>query len=195
MKVLFVTLLIVFVDQTSKLFIRGISIPFFNLDWKGFNHGQRNPVWGDFFNITFVENPGIAFGLNPGVDLKLIVTLLTLVASLGLLIYLYVIRTQKFSSRLAIAMILGGAIGNLIDRTFYGIIFDYAPLFHGSVVDFFDVRIFELFLFNSTIGTYIFNFADFAVSVGVVILLIALRKSSEQTIVVEESNIAAENQE
>lgn len=195
MKVLFVTLFIVIVDQASKLFIRGISIPFLNIDWKGFNHGQRNPVWGDIFNITFVENPGIAFGLNPGIDFKLIITLLTLAASIGLLIYLYLIKSQKLSSRLGISMILGGAIGNLIDRTFYGIIFDYAPLFHGSVVDFFDIRIFELFLFNNTIGTYIFNFADLAVSVGVVILLLALRKTSEQNTMIEESNIATENQE
>lgn len=195
MKVLFVTLFVVIVDQVSKLFIRGISIPFLNIDWRGYNHGQRNPVWGDVFNITLVENPGIAFGLNPGIELKTIVSVFTLVTSLGLFIYLFIIKSQNLSSRLAIAMILGGAIGNLIDRTFYGIIYNYAPLFHGSVVDFFDIRIFELFLFNNTIGTYIFNVADVAVSVGVVILLVTLRKTNEQNLVVEESNIVTENQE
>jgi lipoprotein signal peptidase len=63
------------------------------------------------------------------------------------------------------------------------------------VVDFFDIRIFQLFLFNNTIGTYIFNVADLAVSVGVIILLLSLRKSAEQSLAVEESNIAAENRE
>jgi signal peptidase II len=195
LKVLFASLFIVIVDQASKLFIRGISIPFLKIDWQGLAHGQRNPVWGDVFNITLVENPGIAFGLNPGAELKMIISILTLIACIGLFIYLYIIRSHKISSRLAVAMILGGAIGNLIDRTFYGILFNYAPIFHGSVVDFFDIRIFELFLFNNTVGTYIFNVADIAVTIGVVILLFTLRKSPEQNMAVEETNIAAENQE
>lgn len=195
MKVLIVTLLIVLIDQVSKLFVRGISLPSIGIDWQGLSHGQRNPVWGDVFNITYVENPGIAFGINPGPDFKTLVSILTLAASIGLFIYLYVIRSQKFSSRLAVALILGGAIGNLIDRTFYGLLFGYGPLFHGSVVDFFDIRIIELFLFNSTIGTYIFNIADAAVSIGVVILLVSLRKPAEENIAITESNIVTENQD
>lgn len=190
-----VTLLIVLIDQVSKLFVRGISIPSIGIHWQGLSHGQRNPVWGDVFNITFVENPGIAFGINPGTDLKTVISILTLAACIGLFVYLYVIRAHKFSSRLAIALILGGAIGNLIDRTFYGLLFNYTPLFHGSVVDFFDIRIFELFLFNNTIGTYIFNIADAAVSLGVVILLVSMRKPAEEKISVDESNIVTENQD
>ncbi|QQS36508.1 MAG: signal peptidase II [Ignavibacteriales bacterium] len=195
MKVLIVSLCIVLVDQVSKLIARGISIPFLGIDWQGLNHGQRNTVWGDVFNITLVENPGIAFGINPGTELKLVISILTLAACIGLFIYLYKIKTEKLSSRFAIAMILGGAVGNLIDRTFYGLIYGYAPLFHGSVVDFFDIRIFELFLFNSTIGTYIFNIADVAVTIGVVILLFSLRKQPDRNSVVDESAIVTENQD
>ena len=50
--------------------------------------------------------------------------------------------------RLALALILGGAIGNFIDRAFYGIIYDYAPLFYGKVVDFLDFDFFNLTLFR-----------------------------------------------
>lgn len=69
--------------------------------------GQMIPVWGDFFRLTFVENPGMAFGYDPGESFKLIISIFSLIASIGLVIYLYVIRDKSLSLRIAIACIFG----------------------------------------------------------------------------------------
>jgi signal peptidase II len=129
-------------------------------------------VIGDFFRITFTENPGMAFGFDPGSDFKLFISVFSLVASIGLLIYFYSVRNKSLSLKIAIALILGGAVGNVIDRMFYGLIYDYSPLFYGKVVDFFDFDFFNFSIFGRSYDRWpIFNIADAAVSVGVLILL------------------------
>ena len=134
--------------------------------------GESIPVIGDFFKITFTENPGMAFGFDPGSDFKLFISVFSLVASIGLLVYFYTIRKKSLSLKIAIALILGGAVGNVIDRMFYGLIFDYAPLFYGKVVDFFDFDFFNFSIFGRSYDRWpIFNIADAAVSIGVLILL------------------------
>ncbi len=176
MKVLFVSLFVVIIDQVSKLMVKGLSIPFIKLNIQGLERWQKIPVLGGIFNITLVENPGIAFGIDLGSNFKLMVSVFTLVASMGLLYYIFRNKEKKFDFRLSLALILGGAVGNLIDRIFYGILYDYAPLFHGRVVDFLDFRIFNLFIFNRTFGNYVFNFADVSVTAGVILLLFILNK-------------------
>ncbi|KAB2846587.1 MAG: signal peptidase II, partial [Ignavibacterium sp.] len=95
-------------------------------------------------------------------------------------IYLYVIRDKSLSLRIAIACILGGAVGNLIDRTFYGVFFDYAPLFYGKVVDFFDFDFFNFTLFGRSYDRWpVFNIADAAVTIGVLILILFYKKHNE----------------
>ena len=172
MRVLYLSLAIVVADQISKFYIKGISIPFLNIKFDGMYFGESIPVIGDFFKITFTENPGIAFGFDPGSDFKLFISVFSLVASIGLLIYLFTVRNKSLSLKLAIALILGGAVGNVIDRMFYGLIYDYAPLFYGKVVDFFDFDFFNFSIFGRSYDRWpIFNIADAAVSVGVLILL------------------------
>lgn len=135
--------------------------------------GESIPVLGDFFKITFTENPGMAFGFDPGSDFKLFISVFSLVASIGLLIYLFTVRNKSFSLKIAIALILGGAVGNVIDRMFYGLIYDYAPLFYGKVVDFFDFDFINFSIFGRSYDRWpIFNIADAAVSIGVLILLV-----------------------
>ena len=128
MKALYISLAVVIVDQVSKLLVKGFSLPFLNFNFDGMYLGQVIPVIGDFFRITFVENPGMAFGFDPGSNFKLIISIFSLIASFGLIFYLYVIRNRSWSLKIAIALILGGAVGNLIDRTFYGIIYNYARI-------------------------------------------------------------------
>jgi signal peptidase II len=180
-KVLFVSILVVLTDQISKLFVKGFSIPFLHLNFQGVSVGQRIHVLGDFFNITFIENPGIAFGIDPGSSVRIFIPLFTLLASIGLIYYLYKNRDKAFIFRISIAFIIGGAIGNLFDRIFYGILFGYAPLFHGRVVDFFNLRMFNFFMFDRIFGNYVFNVADTAVTAGVVLMLFAInmRKKNE----------------
>lgn len=180
MKALYVSLIIVIVDQITKLLVKGFAISFLGLNFEGMYLGQMIPVWGDFFRLTFVENPGMAFGYDPGESFKLIISIFSLIASIGLVIYLYVIRDKSLSLRIAIACILGGAVGNLIDRTFYGVFFDYAPLFYGKVVDFFDFDFFNFTLFGRSYDRWpVFNIADAAVTIGVLILILLYKKHNE----------------
>jgi signal peptidase II len=181
LKALYLSLAIVVVDQVTKLLVKGFAIPFLGLNYEGMYLGQMIPVWGDFFRLTFVENPGMAFGYDPGDSFKMIISIFSLVASIGLVIYLYAIRDKSLSLRIAIACILGGAVGNLIDRTFYGVFFDYAPLFYGKVVDFFDFDFFNFTLFGRSYDRWpVFNIADAAVTIGVLILILFYKKNGEK---------------
>lgn len=180
MKVLYLSFFVVLADQITKLLVKGFSIPFLNFNFDGMYVGQVIPVIGDFFRFTFIENPGMAFGYDPGSGLKLWVTLFSLAASVGLVIYIYFIKEKSLSLRIAIALILGGAVGNLIDRMFYGVIFDYAPLFYGKVVDFLDFDFFNFTLFGKSYDRWpIFNLADAAVSTGVIILILFYKKHQD----------------
>lgn len=180
MKALYLSFAVVVIDQISKLMVKGFSIPFLNINYDGMYLGQMIPVIDDFFRLTFVENPGMAFGYDPGSNFKLIISIFSLVASIGLIFYLYVIRDKSWSLKIAIALILGGAVGNLIDRTFYGLLFDYAPLFYGKVVDFFDVDFFDFTLFGRSYDRWpVFNVADAAVTIGVLVLLLFYKKHQE----------------
>ena len=181
MRVLYLTFGIVFVDQLSKFYIKGINIPLLNISFDGMYYGESISVIGNFFKITFIENPGMAFGFNPGSDFKLWISVFSLFASIGLIIYLYVVRNKSLSLRIALAMILGGAVGNLIDRVFYGIIYKYAPAFYGRVVDFFDFDFFNFAIFGRNYDRWpIFNIADASVTIGVIILVIFYRQHKNE---------------
>lgn len=172
MRVLILTGIIVIADQITKLLVKGFSIPFLKINFEGMNYGQSFNVIGDFFKLTFVENPGMAFGIDFGGTSKLFLSLFSVLASIGLFYYIYKIRKENLLFRVALALILGGAVGNLIDRVFYGIAYGYAPLMYGKVVDFFNVDFFDFTIFGHTYERWpIFNIADASVTVGVVILI------------------------
>ncbi len=175
MKVLYVTAAIVMFDQITKLLVKGFSVPFIGLYHSGYPLGTSIPILGDFLRLTFIENAGMAFGIDVGG--KLFLTLFSIAASVGILLYLLSIRKEPLVVRLSLAMILGGAIGNLIDRIFYGVLFGEAPLFYGKVVDFIDLDFFNVDIFGYSIVRWpVFNIADATVSVGVVLLLLFHRR-------------------
>ena len=127
-------------------------------------------VIGSFFRLTFVENPGMAFGIQFG-DNKFF-TVFAVIASLVILIYLFQMKSDQRIARLALAMIFGGALGNLTDR-----------FIRGSVVDFLDFEFFDIhlsafdFLFIHFPGYHmtrwpIFNVADMGVSIGMFVLMV-----------------------
>ena len=130
MRVLWATLLIILIDQISKVFVKG-SAP---LRIKGLPLGESIPVIGEWFRITFTENPGMAFGIE--VDSKLALTLFSILATIAITVYLWYMKKAHWGYRLSLALILGGAIGNIIDRVFYGVWYGYGTVFHGNVVDF-----------------------------------------------------------
>jgi len=181
LRVLYATLFVIIADQVSKFWIKGFHISLLNINHEGMYIGQKIPVIGDFFRITFIENPGLAFGIDIDSNIKLWISLFSLVASIGLIIYLYTVRNENLGFRIALALILGGAIGNFIDRAFYGIIYDYAPLFYGKVVDFLDFDFFNLVLFGKSYDRFaIFNIADSSVTIGIFLLLFLYRNHGKE---------------
>ncbi len=138
--------------------------------------GESHPMIGNIVNLTFVENPGMAFGISWG-DGKLILTLLTIVIAGVLVWYLRQIANGHWAPRLAVTLILAGAVGNLIDRALYGFIFGEAPLFYGRVVDFIQVDIPDITWLGDVHTHFpVFNIADSCVTVGVLLLLLTGNK-------------------
>ena len=181
MKVLYISFSIFIADQLSKLAVKGVSIPFLNFDWQGMYYGESIEIIGTFLRITFVENPGMAFGFEVSIIQKLFLSLFTLIAAIGIFYYLYKSKNGSLALRIGLALILGGALGNLMDRAFYGLFYDYAPLFYGKVVDFIQVEFWDFTLFGHTYETWpIFNIADSAVSVGVVVILLFHREEKKE---------------
>ena len=169
------SLLIAISDQISKLMVKGISLPSLGIDVQGMTLGASRPILGDFVRLTYIENPGMAFGIDIGG--KLFFSLFSILASIGILIYLYRSRNEHIAFRIALALILGGAIGNLIDRVFYGVLFQEAPLFYGKVVDFIDTDFFNVNLFGYQLSRWpVFNIADASVTCGVILMLFAHKK-------------------
>ncbi len=171
MRVLFITLFIVIGDQLTKLLVKGISIPLLGINFPGMPYGYSKPIIGDFLRLTYIENAGMAFGFDLGG--KHFFGIVSILASIFIIIYLYKVRHTNFGLRLSLALILGGAIGNMIDRIFYSVIFGYGKLFFGRVVDFMDVDFFNINIFGYHLDRWpVFNVADASVTIGVILLLI-----------------------
>lgn len=159
----------------------------------------------NWFYIAFIENNGMAYGMQLGSKLLLSLFRVGAIGLLSYYLWLQVKRNARTSYVLCLSLILAGAIGNLIDCMFYGLVFDastsytvagflpfgegYAPFLMGKVVDMFYFPIIETtwpswmpfwggqdFVFFSPV----FNFADASISVGVVALLLFYRKEISQ---------------
>ncbi|HLW08799.1 MAG TPA: lipoprotein signal peptidase [Fermentimonas sp.] len=156
----------------------------------------------DWFKIYFVENNGMAFGIEAGG--KLFLSVFRLIAVVFIVIYLNRLVKQGYKSSFTscVALILAGATGNIIDSVFYGVIFEasyaghiaslvpwgegYSTLLHGKVVDMLYFPLIEGTFPNWVpfVGgedflffRFIFNVADSAITVGVILLLLFFRKT------------------
>lgn len=185
MRIIFLPLSLFLIDQISKIIVRGFSLPLLSLKVNGLSPGESKPLISNIFHITLVENSGIAFGIDPGESLKDLILILTIFICISFIIYLIYAKRSDIKSKVAIALILGGALGNLFDRIFYGVFYNYAPLFQGNVVDFLDIRIFKLFLFDNIHGNYVFNFADVSILSGVFFLIYLILSSKRKKAVRE----------
>jgi signal peptidase II len=170
-------------------------------------HDEQVRVF-DWFRILFIENEGMAWGtVIPGAYGKLILTLFRIVAVGGIGYWLWDSVRKNHSPYLitSIALILAGALGNIIDSVFYGLIFShshgqvatlfpevpYGTLFHGKVVDMLYFPIIENYLLPDwvpfwggktfTFFNAIFNIADMAISTGVGILIVFNKKAFANT--------------
>lgn len=125
-------------------------------------------VIGDFLRLTYVENPGMAFGIQLGN--KLLFNVLSIIAVVIISIYLIKMRDHNLL-RFSFAIILGGAFGNLIDRFLYGRVVDFVD------VEFFDIHFRGVKFLFLEIPPYsmerwpVFNVADMAVSIGMILII------------------------
>jgi signal peptidase II len=151
---LLVAVFIIIGDQISKILVKNTM-----------HYGESIEILGNFLKLTYIENPGMAFGLRFGG--RWFFAVFSLFAAV-LLVYI-ILRTQKshLSLRISLSLILGGAAGNLIDRFLFGRVVDFVD------VDFFDIPSFSIafFHFGGITRWYVFNIADSAVFVGMFILI------------------------
>ena len=170
MAVLWISVIVVLLDQATKLMIKGS--PWTWLPFEGIPYGHSMPFIDDIVRITYIENPGIAFGINiPG--MKVFFAVFSIVASLAILIYLQRnLHKLRMGERIALALVLGGAVGNLIDRVFYGVMFHEQPLFYGRVVDFIDFGVHRNMF-------PVFNVADSCVTIGVSMLVLLMMRQKK----------------
>ena len=185
-----VVVVVLLIDQLSKIWIKT-------------HMGLYDTIHvADWFKIYFVENPGMAFGIEAGS--KLFLSLFRIVAVVFIIIYIGRLVKQPYTTGFiaCISLILAGATGNILDSIFYGVIFEasypghvasfvpwgegYASFLHGKVVDMLYFPLFSgtfpewvpfvggsEFLFFR----FIFNVADSAITVGVILLLLFYRKT------------------
>jgi signal peptidase II len=163
--------ILLLLDQSTKLAVKGIQIG--PLVHPGMQLGESIPVLGEWVRITFVENPGIAFGFSVG-GAKVALTLFSLAVSLVLGWILSRLPAEvPFWARLGVVLLFAGATGNLIDRAFYGVLYGEAPLLQGNVVDFIDVEFPDFTLFGRHYTRWpAFNVADACITVGILLLLL-----------------------
>lgn len=170
---------VLLIDQASKIYIK-----------LNFVLGDSIRVF-DWFHIYFVENNGMAFGMEI-ID-KLFLTLFRIVAVGGLIYFMhYLIKKQaRQGFILSIALLLAGAAGNIIDSVFYGVLFGdsyrylasflpegggYAPLFYGKVVDMLYFPIIKNSAGETLFFSPVFNIADSAITISAGIILLFFRK-------------------
>ncbi len=161
----------------------------------------------DWFYINFIENNGMAYGMQIGS--KLLLSLFRVAAIIVLTVYIWRLSHKEQKPRwgyvVCLAMILAGAAGNLIDCMFYGMCFDASTMYHVSeyvgfgngYASFLTGKVVDMFYFPLIVSHYpewfpfwggqnfiffspVFNFADSCISVGVVALLLFYRKEISQ---------------
>ena len=180
---------------------------------------QTVPLIGQWFNLHFVENEGMAFGISFGQQVGKLLLSLVRIALVVLLCWYFVnrVKRQKMDGVvLAIfCMVIAGALGNIIDSMFYGIFFTesnflqvaewspghgYAPFFFGKVVDMFYLKLFPIpEKFPLWGGSYffpaIFNFADACITIGIVLAIIFNKRIFSDLEKKPEENVANEGEE
>jgi len=208
--VFLIILLVLILDQALKIYVK-LNIPY---------QGGFNILGFTKAKIFFIENKGMAFGMSLGGDYGKLILSLFRIVMIGFLFYLLnELQRSKQSLGLMISfgLIIAGAIGNMIDSAFYGLIFSespyhstqlatfmpegggYAPFLHGKVVDMFYFPLFETTwpswipkLGGTTFQFFrpVFNIADSAITVGVFSIILFHRSFFKA-----ESKVKEESQE
>jgi signal peptidase II len=183
--------LILFIDQAVKIYIK-----------LNFSLGEHITIFS-WFQIYFIENNGMAFGME--LIGKLFLTLFRIVAVGALAYYIHILikRQVRTGYILTISLVLAGAAGNILDSLFYGLLFSdsyghiasflpesggYASLFYGKVVDMLYFPLIKNGAGETLFFSPIFNIADSAISVAVGIILIFYRKELNESLESKKDN-------
>ncbi|MEQ8703760.1 MAG: lipoprotein signal peptidase [Phaeodactylibacter sp.] len=209
--IIFVVLLVLVIDQTLKIWIK-----------THMEYGEEFAILGlDWARIHFVENNGMAFGLSLGGEYGKLALSLFRILAVGFLVY-YLRLLLKSSTSLGLmisfALILAGALGNILDSAFYGLIFSashfhggvatlfpegggYAGFLHGKVVDMLYFPLVDSILpewvpfwggERVMFFKPVFNIADTAITVGVTIILI-FQRSFFQELSEDQSEVSGDD--
>ena len=149
MRFFYLTAIVVFVDQSSKIMIK-----------KSLNLYESIDVLGSLLRFSFTENNGMGFGIDIG-SYQFFLFIATLLITSYLIYFQYTQRDLSFYENLPMNLILGGAIGNLIDRTLMCI--PYSG--YGGVIDFIDIG----FGYHRW---FTFNLADVAITIGIMLYIL-----------------------
>ena len=151
-----VIFLAIAIDQLTKIFIiSNYNTLLFSED-----------IIPNFLRFTYITNDGIAFGLDPFGGSRFILLIVSIIAVLFVIKILVESANESKLLQFGLSLILGGALGNLIDRFFTTFNF----MGYNGVIDFIDIGIKDY-------RFYIFNFADFFISLGIILYLISFIKS------------------
>jgi len=147
LKIYLPTIFVVFIDQLSKLWVKN-NLP----------HWETLDILDPYLRFTHVKNPGIAFGISVG-EFSIVVVILSIIATFFIAHLHWQERNNHPLISIGLGLILGGAIGNIIDRSSIFFVENYK-----GVVDFIDIG-------SSTFRWYTFNIADSAVTIGIILYL------------------------
>ncbi len=200
-----VVLLLILVDQVIKFWVKThLAV------------GQTVPLLGQWFNLHFVENEGMAFGISFGQQIGKFVLSLVRIVLVGLLCWYFAVFVKRGKMDGVVltifCLVIAGAIGNIIDSMFYGIFFTesnflqvaewspghgYAPFFFGKVVDMFYLKLFPIpekfpLWGGSWFFPAIFNFADACITVGIFLAIIFNKRIFSDLEKKSEENVATE---
>ena len=152
---------VILLDQISKILVK-IFLPYYS----------SVDIIGNCLRFTFIENSGIAFGIDTS-NFHVYVTILTIFAILILFYHYINIKSSKTYEMLALSLIIGGAIGNAIDR----ILVLIPNSGYNGVVDFIDLGINDL-------RWYVFNIADTSITIGAILYILAQYKYNKKNNVI-----------
>ena len=167
-RLLIISLLVILLDQLSKT-----AVVYY------LQMGESTPVLGNFFRLTYILNPGGVFGSKLGSQ-----NFYTIISALALIVtFWFFFKTKSGETwlRMGLCMVLGGAVGNLIDRLRFGEVVDFLDF------DFFNISLPPLkVLFFNFPGFHldrwpVFNLADSFVLIGIVLIIACLLKSKEKS--------------
>ena len=188
MRALRISVAVILVDQLTKIVVLLTM-----------RREQSIDLLGNWLKFTYTENPGMAFGIEIGHPAP--ITIFSIIATGMIVLYIRKVDTVYAPYYYSLSLVLGGALGNIIDRIFYSSIIYGGRLFTGRVVDFIHLNVWRGYVpedFPVLGGKYvalfpIWNVADMAIVIGVVGILVFQRRFHERLTAITDNSDSTES--